>query len=77
MTIQISQVPQVPDSEVETSPSAIFVTSRPYVAVPTNDVRMFVSNQTTTFGVGFVFGVAVGALFGNIISDLRAKIRQR
>lgn len=76
MTVQISQV-EVPENEVETSPASIFVTTRPYVAVPTNDVRMFVSNQTMTFGLGFVFGVGVGALFGNIISDLRRKIPKR
>lgn len=76
MTVQISQV-EVPESDVEVSPTSIFLTSRPYVAVPTNDVRMFVSNQLMTIGVGFVFGVGVGALFGNIISDLRKKIPSR
>lgn len=74
MTVQISQIPE---SEVETSPSGVYFTSRPYVAVPTNDVRMFVSNQMATLGVGFVLGVGVGALFGNIISDLRRKIQKR
>jgi hypothetical protein len=41
---------------------------RGWVAVPTYDMRQYVQTQFITFAAGFVVGMGIGALFGNIIA---------
>jgi len=57
--------PAVSPDDVTTTP--IFV-RRGFVAVPTPDVQEYVRSQALTFAGGFVVGMGIGALFGNLLT---------
>ncbi len=59
----VSLAQTVPEEEVTTVP---IVTRRGYVAVPTGDVESYVRAQFLTFAAGFVVGMGIGAVAGNI-----------
>lgn len=54
----------VPADEITTTP---IVSRRGYVAVPTRDVESYVRSQFVTFAAGFVVGMSIGALAGNLL----------
>jgi len=53
-----------PEEDVTTTP---LTKQRGYVAIPTPDMQEYVRSQAVTFGVGFVVGMTIGALFGNLL----------
>ena len=54
--------------DVTTTPLLV---QRGFVAVPTPDVQEYVKSQALTFAAGFVVGMGIGALFGNLITRRR------
>jgi len=69
MATVLSQVPSttVPADQVAVvSLPGSFATERAFVAVPTPDMRAFVRDQFIVLGAGFVVGVTVGVLIGNV-----------
>lgn len=56
---------EAPEDDVSSTP--ILVT-RGFVAVPTPDVQEYVRSQALTFSAGFVVGMGIGALFGNLLT---------
>lgn len=45
---------------------------RGWVAVPTFDMRQYVQAQLLTFAAGFVVGMGMGAVFGNLLAGKKA-----
>jgi hypothetical protein len=62
--LELRRVDLGSDHDVTTTP---MVKQRGYVAVPTPDMREYVRSQAVTLGVGFVMGMTIGALFGNLL----------
>lgn len=56
---------EVPEEEVTSTPLLV---QRGFVAVPTPDLQEYMRSQFMTAAAGFVIGMTVGALFGNLLA---------
>lgn len=60
-----------PENVAITTLPGVFTTERAFVAVPTPDMRAFARDQFIVLGAGFVIGVTVGVLIGNVFDLTR------
>lgn len=73
MATEIQKTAAPDEVAIVTLPGA-FTTERAFVAVPTPDMRAFARDQFIVLGAGFVIGVTVGVLIGNVF-DLQPRRR--
>jgi hypothetical protein len=64
MALEATAVPPDVDPSAITAAGlpGVLTTQRGFVAVPTEDVRAFVSQQAMLIGIGFVIGIGVGLI---------------
>ena len=80
MTYHLGQAPPASSLPSDVAPTLLQELSSPrrergWVAVPTVDMREYVKTQLITMAAGFVIGVSVGAVLGNVFSGKKVSAR--
>ena len=81
MTYHLGQAPPAASLPSDVAPTLLHELSSPkrergWVAVPTVDMREYVKTQLLTMAAGFVVGVSVGAVLGNVFAGKKVSARE-